>query len=523
MERIKLSLPALLQHSVEHYPGHTALSFCGQKLDFKAFDELSDRVAAFLAEHGIQKGDRVGLYSANCLQFPIAYFGILKAGAVVVPVNVLLSPEELGYIFNDAGIRALIFNEHFADPAGSVSKIVDSLSFSIGIGEQDISSANWQWSDVCNIQSQAPEPAIEPANDLAAIIYTSGTTGQPKGAMLSHKNLASNAASVKQAIAFQAGDERVLVVLPMFHSFAGTVGMILPLLFGGTMVIVPKFDPQLVAQTIETEQASIFLGVPTMYSYLLRLPDSVTAQLQGLRVCISGGAAMPIAVMEAFESRFGIGILEGDGPTECSPVTCVNPIQGARKIGSVGLPIPEVEMKIMDLEGQEVETGEMGEICVRGPNIMKGYWNQAQATAESFFDDWFRTGDLGHQDEDGYFFITDRLKDMLICNGINVYPRMIEEVLYRLPAIEEAAVIGEPDKLHGEIPVAYVAFKARQSQSSAEVIDFCREYLGKHEVPRKVYVLEQLPKNATGKILKRALRVQGERERGMETEVMVIS
>ncbi|MCP4043596.1 MAG: long-chain fatty acid--CoA ligase, partial [Gammaproteobacteria bacterium] len=359
--------------------------------------------------------------------------------------------------------------------------------------------------------------------DLAAIIYTSGTTGFPKGAMLTHHNLVTNTFSARDAIGFLPGEDRMLVVLPLFHSFAATIGMLSTLLHGGSFIPLPRFEPEAVAGAIATHKATIFLGVPSMYNLLLRLPDSLTAKLSSLRLCASGGAALPVEIMRRFEARFDCPIYEGDGPTECSPLTCLNPIDGERKPGSVGLPVPQVEMRILDEQGTELPDGEVGEICVRGPNVMKGYWKLPEETRASFFDDWFRTGDLGYRDEDGYFFMVDRKKDMIIVNGMNVYPRMIEEVLYCIPEIAEAAVVGEPSPLHGEIPVAYVALKKPDDASSSQIRAYCREHLGRHEVPRKIFFMPELPKNATGKILKRELRKHGELERGVDSREPEIS
>jgi len=308
-------------------------------------------------------------------------------------------------------------------------------------------------------------------------------------------------------------------VLPMFHAFAATVGMLLPLVYGCTFVPLPRFDPKLVADTVAATQASIFLGVPSMYTVLLGIPDELVGKFSSLRLCVSGGAAMPREVMRRFEQRFRIPVLEGDGPTECSPVTCVNPVDGERKPGSVGPPIPGVEMSIRDDGGAELPNGQIGEICVRGANVMKGYWNRPADTAESFYGDWFRTGDLGFRDDDGYFYIVDRIKDMIIVNGMNVYPRVIEEVIYQHPLVKEAAVVGEPNALHGEIPVAFVTLQDGASVDSGEIRAHCREHLGQHEVPRKVFFLPQLPKNAAGKILKRELRKHGELERGIDSRV----
>jgi long-chain acyl-CoA synthetase len=334
--------------------------------------------------------------------------------------------------------------------------------------------------------------------------------------MLSHRNLGANAASVMQALALKPGRDRILVVLPMFHAFAATVGMLVPLLHGLSLVPAVRFDPRQVSAAIAEHRASVFLGVPSMYALLLRLDDAAVAQWQGVRLCVCGGAALPQAVMAAFEARFAIPVLEGDGPTECSPVTCVNPVAGPRKPASVGPPIPGVEMRIADAEGRTLPDGEHGEVCVRGLNVMHGYWGLPDETAASFFGDWFRTGDLGWRDPDGYFYLVDRIKDLIITNGMNVYPRVIEEALYQNPDVAEAAVVAEPHALHGELPVAYVVPKPGADVDAASLRDWCRERLGRHEVPRRILLREALPKNAAGKILKRELRRQGEIDRGVD-------
>ena len=359
-------------------------------------------------------------------------------------------------------------------------------------------------------------PSLNPAEDLVAIIYTSGTTGRPKGAMLTHQNLFFNTLSIQHALHLQPGRERFVTVLPMFHAFAATACMLSPLLYGNAIIPLPRFDPGQVADAIAATQATIFCGVPSMFTSLLRLPDAAVEKFASLRYAVSGGAALPVEVLTQFEKKFGKVIYEGDGPTECSPVTCVNPIGGRAKPGTVGLPVPFVEMQIRDDAGAELPHGQIGEICVRGLNVMKGYWNLPDDTRAAFFGDWFRTGDLGTEDDDGYFSILDRKKDMIIVNGMNVYPRIIEEILYQHPGVREAAVVGEPDELHGEIPVVFIAPKEAASLTAADVRTFCREHLGRHEVPRKVFFRPELPKNAAGKILKRELRLAGELERGVD-------
>lgn len=510
------SLPELLRNVADRHPLLPAIEYFERTIDFENFNRQSDRLAAWLAGRGIARGDRVGLYCVNSDFFAIAYFGILKAGAVVVPVNLLLNPKEISYILQDAGARALIYFDAFAPAVDALRPATPCLELFLCIGGNQAAQSDALWTEAIACPDAAPAIAFEPDGDLAAILYTAGTTGHPKGAMLSHRNLASNVGSSARALHIAPGRERVLVVLPMFHAFAATAGMLLPLLNGCCIVPLPKFDPEQVAGAIARSQATIFMAVPSMYIALLHLPESARAQFTSLRFCVSGGAALPQAVMRHFEEKFGKLIYEGDGPTECSPVTCVNPIGGKRKAGAVGLPVPDVEMKIMDDAGREMPRGEVGEICVRGPNVMRGYWDRSEDTRAAFFGDWFRTGDLGHVDDEGYFSIVDRKKDMIIVNGMNVYPRIIEEVLMHHPAVREAAVVGEPHPLHGEIPVVYISLNPGLTVSPAGIRAYCRDNLGRHEVPRKVFFMGSLPKSAAGKILKRALRRQGELERGID-------
>jgi long-chain acyl-CoA synthetase len=509
-------LPALLKDAARRCPHHIAVASGDRDLPFSTFDEVSDRIAGFLAAQGIEKGDRVGLCCPNSDVFALAYFGILKAGATVVPLNLSMNPKELSFVLQDARVRGLIYHELFTEAVSGILQQLGGSVVCLRAGSAGQQGPGHAWRQAVEFSGPRPRPVFDTGEDVAVVLYTSGTTGRPKGAMLTHRNLAANSWSVRKAFQIQPGEDVVLVVLPMFHAFAATVGMLTPLFSGCTLAPVPRFDPQLVADAIQARRATIFLGVPSMYNLLLRLPQTAVDKLASLRWCISGGAALPEAVMEQFETRFGKPIYEGDGPTECSPVTCVNPIGGVRKPGSVGLPVPLVQMKVLDGGGRELPDGETGEICVKGPNVMKGYWGLPEETRAAFFGDWFRTGDAGYRDGDGYFHLVDRLRDMLIVNGMNVYPRVVEEVLYRAPAVLEAAVVGEPHELHGEIPVAYVVLREGHVMTQREIRAFCRENLGRHEVPRRIYLLPALPKNAAGKILKRALSGRGEVERGVD-------
>ncbi len=508
------SFPEHFRKVAAEFANRPAVVDLHQPLSYAELDTLSDRIASGLIAHGVQPGDHVGLYGINSAIFVAFYIGIQKAAATVVPINLMLNPEEVAYILNDAEVKMLVYFDPFAPAVSAIRDGLPEIKNWICVGRDRSDPADIPFEAL--LHSPPPPPPPPPDSDsVAVIIYTSGTTGHPKGAMLTHRNIVSDALGATQALKPRPLEERFLVVLPMFHAFAAMAGIVIPLLNGCSLVPVPKFDPALTADLIEKTGATIFLGVPSMYSLLLRLPEKHTPQIAKLRFCVSGGAALPMEVLKQFETRFGVLIYEGDGPTECSPVTCVNPIGGLRKPQSVGPAIPGVEMKITDETGQELPHGEVGEICVRGPNVMKGYWKQPEETAKSFFGEWFRTGDLGTEDEDHYFYIVDRIKDMVIVNGMNVYPRVIEEVLYQHKAVKEAAVIGQPHALHGEVPVAYITLKEEIPCSESDLRAFCLKHLGRHEVPRKIIFTKALPKNAAGKIVKRELRKQGEIERGI--------
>jgi long-chain acyl-CoA synthetase len=509
----KQSLIDAFNHAADKYADAAAVIDNGTSHSFFELKITSDKFAVGLLEKGVRKGDRIALYCTNSVQFAIAYMGIVKTGAAVVPINLLQKSSEIAYVMNNAGISGLIYHELFQAQVNEALPQLKSNVFEICISNEAEKSIAWESS--FKNEGKLPSIAIDADNDLVAILYTSGTTGYPKGAMLTHTNLVSNTASVFSAMKWQAGKDIVALVLPMFHAFAATVGMLTPLTHGCSFVPIPKFEPDNLLSIINRTQATIFLGVPSMYNVLLNTKAEKTHRFDSIKLCVSGGASMPVDVLNRFEEKFSVAIYEGDGPTECSPVTCVNPIGGIRKVGTVGLPVPKVEMKILDEQGDEMPLGEVGEIAVRGPSVMKGYWRLDEATAESFHGDWFLTGDLGNEDEDGYFSILDRKKDMVIVNGMNVYPRIIEEVLYRYDAVLEAAVIGHIDKLHGEIPVAYIVLKEGADADSADIRAWCRRHLGSYEVPRKVVFMHELPKNGAGKIVKRVLNKQGEVERGV--------
>jgi len=511
------NLAGVLRESAAKYPDLPAISFMGNETSFLELETAANKIAHALSGMGIKKGERVAIYCINSPWFAAAYFGILKIGATVVTVNLLLHHSEVEYILRDSSARAVFFYEAFAGNMAAIRDNLPDLKELIVVGNPNGLEAV-SYEEIIRVHPAEPvEIDVEPEEDLAAILYTSGTTGNPKGAMLTHHNLLSNSSSVAYSLGISR-DDVLLVVLPMFHSFAMTCCLITPIRQGARIAAVPKFDPGLVIDTIRSTGATIFFGVPSMYILLLQLPREKIDSANSLKFGVSGGAAMPGAVMEQFEEKYGVPVYEGDGPTECSPVTSVNPIGGLRKPGSIGLPIRDVEMKIVDLQGEELPENSIGEIVVRGPNVMKGYLKLPKETSEAFFGEWFRTGDMGMKDGDGYFYIVDRIKDMIIVNGINVYPRHIEEVIYRHPDVAEAAVIGVPHQRSGEAVKAYVVLREGRLATAGEIRKFCQESLGNFEVPRHVEFVDKLPKSPTGKILKRELRLDGEVERGMSPE-----
>ena len=443
------------------------------------------------AELKVQPGDRVALWMKNCPEFIPAYFGVQFAGAVVVPINNFLKPDEVAFILRDAGVKVLIADESLAEAVQKLGTLVPETRF---LRAEDCCEAEFV--------DDLPGSACQ-ISELAVLIYTSGTTGHPKGAMLSHGNLLSNVESCRQVLA-AVDHDRFVVLLPMFHSFMMTVGMLLPLLVGGSMLLIKSVHPpKNVILEIFQRRATILPAVPQFFR---ALAHAEVPQGFPLRLCISGGAPLPAEILKEWTEHMPVPLIEGYGLSEASPVVALNPIEGPWKAGSIGRAIPDVEVTVQDDNGKQVGPGETGEICVRGPNVMLGYWNQPDETARSIRDGWLLTGDIGHRDSDGYFFITDRKKDMLLVNGINVYPREIEEIIYQFPGVKEAAVIGVPDARRGEQPLAFVAMKEGTIVEGKSVQQFVRERLADYKVPKQVIVLPALPRNATGKILKTELR-----------------
>jgi long-chain acyl-CoA synthetase len=477
--------------SLEKNGDKTAIFWGDEKVTYNQIGAASSSLTAELIQnHGIKPGDRVGVWLKNCPEFVSVLYGILGAGAVVVPINNFLKPDEVTYILGDCNAQVLISESGMREGLAAIKGRIPNLA----IRELDALEGN------ARVKSVGTERAI---NDLAVIIYTSGTTGKPKGAMLSHGNLMHNVEScrkVLQAVSF----DRFAVLLPMFHSFMLTVGILLPITVGGSLVLFKSLHPpKNIISEIVQHQATILPAIPQLFRTLANAP--LPSNLP-LRLCISGAAPLPGEVLREFNAKFPIPLLEGYGLSEASPVVTMNPISGPWKAGSIGLPIPDVEVIIQSETGETLPPREVGELCVQGGNVMLGYWNQPEETARAMRGNWLLTGDIGYKDEDGYIYITDRKKDMLLVNGINVYPREVEEVIYQFPGVKEAAVVSRPDARKGEQPIAFVAANEGAKVEERELITFLRGKLADYKVPRHVYFLQNLPRNATGKILKTSLR-----------------
>jgi long-chain acyl-CoA synthetase len=495
-----MNLAHAFSESVHKQPNKIALFWGEREYSYSELWRQSVFVSEHLQQHfGVKPGDRVGLWLKNCPEFIPSLFGILRAGAVVAPINNFLKTDEVGFILSDAGIDVLITDDELGAHHRALQAARPQLKlFRIG---QFAAPETESGSPTSKVQSPSYPERTE--SDLAVIIYTSGTTGRPKGAMLSHHNLLHNVESCRIVLRTVAVD-RFAVCLPLFHSYMLTVGMLLPLLVGGSIVLIKSLHPVRNAlQEILQRQATVLPAIPQFYRSMVNAPIHIPLPL---RVCISGAAPLPAQVMQEFEAKFHIPLIEGYGLSEASPVVTKNPLDGTRKAGSIGLPIPNVEVSIQDDAGRHLGTGESGEVCVRGGNVMLGYWKQPAETAKVMRDGWLLTGDIGYRDDQGYYFITDRKKDMLLVNGINVYPREIEEILYQFPGVKEAAVVGKPNLRKGEQPIAFVSANDGVVLEEQALLHFVRRKLADYKVPRKVVFMPALPRNAAGKILKTTLR-----------------
>jgi long-chain acyl-CoA synthetase len=493
---MSLNLASLLSESAERSPDAPAIRLGEIELTYGELDDRSARLATLLEEKGVERGDRVGVMLPNVPEFPVAYYGVLRAGAIVVPMNVLLKQREIAFYLEDSGAELLLAWHGFCDQAGAGAATAGAELIEI---EPAACAAT--------LAEHEPTPGLATTakDDTAVILYTSGTTGKPKGAELTHANLARNADVSSRTTSEIAAGDVVLGALPLFHSFGQTVAMNASLSVGACLTLVPKFDPGEALATMQRDGVTHFYGVPTMYGALLHHPERESFDTSSLRICITGGASMPVEVLRGFEEAFGAKVMEGYGLSETSPVACSNHPDKERKPGSIGNPIEGVEMRIVNENDQPVAQGEVGEIVIRGHNVMKGYWQRPEATEEAMRGGWFHSGDMARTDEDGYFYIVDRKKDLIIRGGYNVYPREVEEVLYEHPKIREAAVLGVPHDEWGEEIGAAVVLHEGEQLSSEEVSAYVKDRIAAYKYPRLVWFLDELPKGPTGKILKREI------------------
>src|SRR5687767_12207103 len=493
------NLASFVTDTAEKFGDRPALKLDDTVVDYNMLNEGSARVAGLLKAKGLERGDRVGIMLPNVPYFAVAYYGVLRAGGVVVPMNVLLKGREVSFYLEDPGAKIMFGWGDFEEAASTGAEQAGAELISVKPGEFEKLLAEAE-----------PFREVEDVDgsDTAVILYTSGTTGTPKGAELTHSNLRRNCEVASKALGNFGPGDTLLGALPLFHSFGQTCTMNCAVLSGARVTMLPRFDPEKALEIIERDQVTVFQGVPTMYNAMLHADNADSVDASCLRICNSGGAAIPVELIRGFEEKFGCAILEGYGLSETSPVASFNHPDRERKPGSIGTPIEGVEMQVWDDDGNEVPEGEVGEIVIRGHNVMKGYWNREDANKEAITDDgWFRTGDMAKMDEDGYFFIVDRKKDLIIRGGYNVYPREIEEVLYEHPAIQEAAVVGVPHDELGEEVGAAVVLKEGESLEADELKSYVKDQVAAYKYPRRVWFVDELPKGPTGKILKREIEV----------------
>jgi long-chain acyl-CoA synthetase len=504
---MSLNLAIMLRESALAYPDKPVALYDGGRLSYAQLDALSDRFATGLRASGVVPGESVGLQLPNIPQFLIAYFGMLKAGCIDVPLNVLLKAPEVAYCLGDAQARALVTWAGVADEAikGAAAAGVPAVYVLNTPGVPEFPAAR-RFEELLAVGPETPPLEQTDPGDTALIVYTSGTTGTPKGAELTHYQLYMNADTPGRLFGIR-DDDVVLVVLPLFHVFGLSSQLNVCVRFGATMSLVPRFDVTKVLEVMQRDGVTVFEGVPTMYVALLQHPNLAAYDVSKLRVGVSGGAPIPAEVLDSFEEKFGIVILEGYGLTETASTTTFNVSAEERRIYSVGKPIWGVEVQIWDDDNRPLPAGsdQVGEIVIRGVNMMRGYFGNPEATAEAFAGGWFHSGDLGYRDQDGFYFIVDRKKDLIIRGGYNVYPREIEEVLYAHPAVAHAAVVGVPDERLGEEIKAYVETKPGTTATEQELIEYVKTRVAAYKYPRMVEFRADLPKGPTGKILKKEL------------------
>jgi long-chain acyl-CoA synthetase len=524
----RVPLYELLDRTAARLPAKTCASFMGRRFTFGQLKELSDRFAAGIARRGVARGDRVALLLPNSPQFIIAYYGLLKAGALIVPLNPLCSERELTFHLDDAGIETAITIPLFLDklvpllgatPLKTIvsSRLADSLPFPLnlvqGIRERKLIRAAGGTSAFLGFKALLKEPTPagfqpEPVGpgEAAVLLYSGGTTGVAKGILLAHHNLVANAHQVVTWASLNE-EETLLAVLPLFHGFGMSVTMNAPILAGGTVILMPRFSAKGVAKAIHKHRPTFFIGVPTMFVALSNLPDLHRYDFGSLKGIFVGAAPLTRAIKDDFESKTGGRMIEGYGLTEAVTAIMANPYRGAHKLGSIGIPFPDVDVKIVGLEdGHDLPPGELGEIVLKSPTVMLGYYKNPEETRRTLADGWLHTGDIGYRDEDGYFYITDRKKELIIVGGLNVFPREVDEVIYQHPKVREGICVGVPDAYKGERIKAFVVLKDGETATPEEVVAHCRKHLSPYKVPSEIEFRTELPKSMIGKILRRPLR-----------------
>lgn len=525
-----------LERAARLQPGRDAVRFQGKATKYRDIERQAKNIAAGLRDHGIQPGDRVAIMLPNMPQTVAAYFGVLMAGAVCVMINPLYMETEITHQLGDADCKAMVVLDHLWPRIQAlrsklpvkkyfVASIADALRFPIGLlyrlkakregrslGAPYDGESVFPWKELTRHRKPVPHGLSDPKQNLALIQYTGGTTGLPKGVAITHFNLAANLQQCHAILySIGKGHEKFLTVMPFFHVYGLTTCLNLGVSVEGTIIAVPRYDPAGLVDIIEKERPTIFPGAPTIYNGLLHVPNIGERDFSSIRFLISGSAPLSLETMRRFKALTNAAIIEGYGLTETSPVTHLNPLKGVSKLGSIGLPFPDTDAVVMDMHTGRgpLPPRQEGELAIRGPQVAMGYWNRPEETAQTFRDGWLFTGDIGYMDEEGYFFITDRKKDMVLVGGYNVYPREVDEVLFGHPGVKEAATVGVPHKTHGEVLKAYVVPKDGVQLTKSDIVGFCREKLASYKVPRRVEFLNELPKTAVGKVKKNELRDRG--------------
>lgn len=521
----KISLYHYLKKVADQYPNRTALIFIADRVTYREMMVNIDRMAAAFTAMGLQKGDRIALMLPNCFAYVYCYFAAMRQGLVVAQLNPLLTARELSFIVRDSNARVLIAADAVFQTIeqAMLDQDIENLIVVPLTGEKINVNAR-PFDDI--LQQHEPNPPdveINPEEDLAVLQYTGGTTGFPKGAMLTHYNLVANAEMTAEILRewlkkFGGKEVYSMGLLPFFHSYGMTVCLNVGLTIPAGLLLVPQFNADLIFYLIQQYKPVIFPGVPTAFMALMNHPEVQNYDLDSIDVCISGAAPMPVEAIEQFEQITGSSILEGYGLSETSPITHSNPFLGVRKPGSIGIPYPDTDCKIVDPDDgeRELPIGEEGELIIKGPQIMKGYWNRPNDTASTLKNGWLYTGDIARMDEDGYFYIVDRKKDMIIYGGNKIYPREVEEVLYEHPKVAEAVCIGIPEKFFGEVVKAFIVLKDGAEATPEEIIEFCRPRMIKYKVPRQVEFRSELPKTNVGKFLRKDLAIEEQRRRRLE-------